>query len=340
MASNKKLVSLKNLKHFLDYLRTKFTAPMAKCDEDGNVIADTYLPAKHVAKDGEKDFKGKIPKVDAHDALQISTDMTFNKEISGKNKQATLKFDGARLVSDVPIQAQLVGTMDTTVKEALKADSVEWRDVLHAPDMNNYALKDEGLQVHNLGVDKTKPYTMNYKDFNRVGIYHIYYGDANAMPKDCPDNLWIFKLDNTEKDSTLLAAATGTNDSYVGHFLNGVWKGWHKTGNTGERIVLPGFQASWVNGRNSAGITITTCQGYRPVMSVKSKTGSWESGVNDSDDLQFVFVSDADYAANNNTAKCWITLKSDGSIAGNLSGTANIAKNIPTSDVGGNIWIS
>ena len=386
MASNKKLVSLKNLKHFLDYLRTKFTAPMAKCDEDGNIIADTYLPAKNVMKDGERDFTGKIPKVDAHDALQISTDMTFNKEISGKNKQATLKFDGARLVSDVPIQAQLVGTMDTTVKEALKADSVEWRDVLHAPDMNNYALKDEGLQVHNLGVDKTKPYTMNYKDFNKVGIYHIYYGDANAMPKDCPDNLWIFKLDNTEKDSTLLAAATGTNDSYVGHFLNGVWKGWHKTGNTGERIVLPGFQTSWVYGRNSAGITITTCQGYRPVMSVKSKTGSWESGVYDSDDLQFVFVSDADYAANNNTAKCWITLKSDGSIVGNLIGTANIAnyvnndykpmrmhwngqagqpawlwggddginmyvynpanftvniaKNIPTSDVGGNIWIS
>ena len=75
-------------------------------------------------------------------------------------------------------------------------------------------------------------------------------------------------------------------------------------------------------------------------MSVKSKTGSCDSGVYDSDDLQFVFVSDADYAANNNTAKCWITLKSDGSIAGNLSGTANIAKNIPTSDVGGNIWIS
>ena len=242
MASNKKLVSLKNLKHFLDYLRTKFTAPMAKCDEDGNIIADTYLPAKNVMKDGERDFTGKIPKVDAHDALQISTDMTFNKEISGKNKQATLKFDGARLVSDVPIQAQLVGTMDTTVKEALKADSVEWRDVLHAPDMNNYALKDEGLQVHNLGVDKTKPYTMNYKDFNKVGIYHIYYGDANAMPKGCADNLWIFKLDNGIESSTLLAAASGTDDSYIGHFVNKVWKGWRVTSGHSDDIDIGG---SW-----------------------------------------------------------------------------------------------
>lgn len=49
--SQLKIISLDNLKYIMNYLKTKFTAPMASCDAAGNNIQETYLKKTEKAAD-------------------------------------------------------------------------------------------------------------------------------------------------------------------------------------------------------------------------------------------------------------------------------------------------
>jgi len=145
LASKNKLVSLYNLKRFLDYLRTGFTAPKSKCDALGNVIDTTYLQKKDVMGDESSDSSsgGKFLRVGDDGVLNVGQEIDLHIDIEGVDKATTktktikLKFDGDCLVSDVPIKAEIYNTAEPTRKDISVADeakSVHWKNIKDKPD--------------------------------------------------------------------------------------------------------------------------------------------------------------------------------------------------------------
>ena len=78
-----------------------------------------------------------------------------------------------------------------------------------------------------------------------------------------------------------------------------------KTGDTlTGALEWEGQSGSWVKGRDNARLKLTSINGYSPLLSIKSATGSWEQGTYDAGDgrntLYFTHILDANYATNTN----------------------------------------
>lgn len=129
------------------------------------------------------------------------------------------------------------------------ASAVQWDAVQGKPDMNEYSRKIDvpalaemarALKMRKeLGVDAEHVYSaMNSADFERNGIYHIWYGSGDALPKDCTGDLWIFKLNDDTSYGTMIAVTPRTNNIYIGHFSKGVWQGWQTTQTKNQRVDI------------------------------------------------------------------------------------------------------
>lgn len=119
--------------------------------------------------------------------------------------------------------------------------------------MNNYTRKTDipalsemarALQMRkNLGVDADHVYSaMNSADFDKNGIYHIWYGSGDTLPKGCTGDLWIFKLNDDTSYGTMIAATPRSNNIYIGHFSKDVWQGWQTTQNQNQRMNIKDFR--------------------------------------------------------------------------------------------------
>lgn len=85
--SQLKIISLDNLKYIINYLKTKFTAPMASCDAAGNNIQETYLKKTGKAVDAvhadDADKATKATKA-TNDALGREISKTYVSVAGGK----------------------------------------------------------------------------------------------------------------------------------------------------------------------------------------------------------------------------------------------------------------
>lgn len=142
MASNDRLVSLNNLKRFLNYLRTGFTAPKSKCDALGNVIDETYLQKKDLSG-GSTGKGGSIAYVDEKGKLGVGDEIELIKKPAKEGdpeKKATLKFDGDYLISNVPIKADVENSGSSSSGSGssgngtVLSSSVKWKDIKDKPD--------------------------------------------------------------------------------------------------------------------------------------------------------------------------------------------------------------
>lgn len=88
----------------------------------------------------------------------------------------------------------------------------------------------------------------------------------------------------------------------------------------GGTIKGYGHSSSWIAGRDNALLRMTSINGYSPVISAKTTTGSWELGTyNESsfqDMLIFSYASDANYNAGTNSTTTTVRVKSNGTIMG------------------------
>ena len=73
------------------------------------------------------------------------------------------------------------------------------------------------------------------------------------------------------------------------------------------KVRVPGFSTSWVNGRDSAVVRISSYSGYNAITSMKTTNGSWENGVYTNDRMYFNYVPDSNYnAGTNQAAQIWL----------------------------------
>lgn len=115
---------------------------------------------------------------------------------------------------------------------------------------------------------------------------------------------------------------------------------------SGKQIVLPANSGMWIYGRNNAKIRQSTAAVlWAPIMSIKTKNGSYEIGCcSDNDNLYVRYSTDANFnAGNNNTAEvCTINGDTSANFGGVLSSSKGIK--IPTSQPSnlqdGMIWIT
>lgn len=81
-----------------------------------------------------------------------------------------------------------------------------------------------------------------------------------------------------------------------------------------------GHDSSWINGRDNALLRMTSINGYSPVISAKTTTGSWEIGTFNHSSFQdmliFSYASDANYNAGTNSTVTTVRVKSDGTLMG------------------------
>lgn len=142
--------------------------------------------------------------------------------------------------------------------------------------------------------------------------------------------------------------AQAYNDSWVGQIAqdyrngslfirgknNGTWTEWDQVltrGNlsqAGDGFVLKtgdtltgtlqweGKSSSWVTGRDNAALKLSTINGYSPILSIKTASGSWEQGSYNPGDgrntLYFTHVSDADYSTGTNNYTGRISFTEEG----------------------------
>lgn len=92
-------------------------------------------------------------------------------------------------------------------------------------------------------------------------------------------------------------------------YEDGTWK-------VPTNVLTTGKSTNWVKGRDGASIKqpAYTDNTYLPMISMKTKTGSWEVGPHINDSLNFAYASDANYNTNNNSGAKVITLDSNGGI--------------------------
>lgn len=115
---------------------------------------------------------------------------------------------------------------------------------------------------------------------------------------------------------------------------------------SGKQIVLPANSGIWIYGRNNAKIRQSTAAAlWAPIMSIKTKNGSYEIGCcSENDNLYVRYATDANFnAGNNNTAEvCTINGDTSANFGGVLSSSKGIK--IPTSQPSnlqdGMIWIT
>lgn len=73
------------------------------------------------------------------------------------------------------------------------------------------------------------------------------------------------------------------------------------------KVRVPGFSTSWVAGRDSAVVKISSYSGYNAITSMKTTNGSWENGVYTNDRMYFNYVPDSNYNAGaNKAAQIWL----------------------------------
>ena len=108
------------------------------------------------------------------------------------------------------------------------------------------------------------------------------------------------------------------------------------TGNAGtaSKTISEGGGTSWVTGRDTALLKMNSAAGdYRPVVSAKTKNGSWEYGTYVDNIAHFSYITDDDYNKKNNRQNCDIMLKPSGEVQapafrGRLYGTADAANSL------------
>lgn len=72
-------------------------------------------------------------------------------------------------------------------------------------------------------------------------------------------------------------------------------------------VKMPGSSTSWVKGRDSAVVKISSYSGYNAITSMKTTNGSWENGVYTNDRMYFNYVPDSNYNAGTNQAtQIWL----------------------------------
>ena len=73
------------------------------------------------------------------------------------------------------------------------------------------------------------------------------------------------------------------------------------------KVRVPGFSTSWVAGRDSAVVKISSYSGYNTITSMKTTNGSWENGVYINDRMYFNYVPDSNYnAGTDQAAQIWL----------------------------------
>ena len=72
-------------------------------------------------------------------------------------------------------------------------------------------------------------------------------------------------------------------------------------------VIMPGLSTTWVAGRDSAVVKISSYSGYNAITSMKTTNGSWENGVYTNDRMYFNYVPDSNYnAGTNQAAQIWL----------------------------------
>lgn len=85
--------------------------------------------------------------------------------------------------------------------------------------------------------------------------------------------------------------------------------------NKNARIQKAGSATSWIDGRDTAAVAITSYNAYNAGLSMKTTSGSWEIGVYTDNNLWFTYASDANYNSGTNTV-AQFRASSDGVIYG------------------------
>ena len=100
-------------------------------------------------------------------------------------------------------------------------------------------------------------------------------------------------------------------------------------GDSNIGIRRTGRSVSWVKGREGALIATTTVSGYSPIISTKTKDGSWDIGAYDSssytNELIFTYITDTHYNSDTNTTTAQIRFLPNGHIKASLDGVATSA---------------
>ena len=88
---------------------------------------------------------------------------------------------------------------------------------------------------------------------------------------------------------------------------------------TGQ-IIRNGKSSSWIAGRDNAVIRMNTINGYSPMISAKTVSGSWEIGTFNNASYQemliFSYASDANYNAGTNSTNTTLRMKNNGTLMG------------------------
>lgn len=84
------------------------------------------------------------------------------------------------------------------------------------------------------------------------------------------------------------------------------------------QILKNGVSKSWFNGRDAALLRMDSVSAYSPLISMKTKEGSWEMGSYDNasnqNSIWFTYVTDANYGESKNVASAQIRLNPDSTI--------------------------
>ena len=84
----------------------------------------------------------------------------------------------------------------------------------------------------------------------------------------------------------------------------------------GGQILFPGTQSSWVSGRDNALISMNGFKDYDPLLSMKTKDGSWELGAYVENAVWLSYITDTDHNANTNKQTAKFRFRPDGVMEG------------------------
>lgn len=213
------------------------SADKATNDALGREISKTYVATAGGKVDGElhiqqpaDDDRSDRPATTSWTAKLLANTLPSKKE-DGSLQTWDINVSGNAATATKAVNADKAAEADhaKAADVASSANAVAWNNVTGKPDRAPLADLANGLQVvKTLGSDAA-PYTMKDSDFDQIGMYIIWKGDAEAEPFGGSGDVRIFNMYPLPRFHTLIAVSPRSEGCLaVGRFWNGVWQGWHK----------------------------------------------------------------------------------------------------------------
>lgn len=355
-----KVISLDNLKYLVQYLKTTFIAQRASCDASGNDIESTYLKKADKAAEA-----AHADTADNADNASIAT-KAVNDGLGRNIAKTYLSADGGKISgelhlenpaeddnSDKPATTSWVTTQISKAVPSKKTDgSMQTWDINVSGSAATAKEADHAKTSDAMGIQKVlgdtsdKPYAaMVYTDFTEMGVYKIFYASGDALPPGCNGDIWVFNMYHGDpKYSSMIAVSPRVNQMYTGHFTNGKWNGWKKIANMDDITVdAPtktggGASGTWSINISGNAATATNATNATHAKTADSATSavSVVSVFNDYKNMKMHWNGQ-------NGQPPWLWGGADGEnmyVYNPANFTVAVAKNVPTSDVGGNFWIT